>query len=245
MFFHDEYTTTGARLEELTELGRMHGYENPGPIVAYPPNVGHFNQNLSPGILPAGIKLYVPYSQALLLKTAVTHEYLASATTQQLQRLLATPSVDRKELESFLFKIDAINFLGSFTTAIGGSAVAARAGKNLVTSSKDLAKWLMQDRMTTATNLTTMVLPQPEKPRKDFNFFVRHAFGAWNPSYWASVYASIAEADVDIWLHGSSAIEFAEKLRWKVNLEKDIERSKLTARHARLQIAMPFYGHLV
>jgi hypothetical protein len=42
-WFHDEYLTRGDDLQELTWLGKSYDYDNPGPIVAYPPNAAVFN----------------------------------------------------------------------------------------------------------------------------------------------------------------------------------------------------------
>jgi hypothetical protein len=78
-------------------------------------------------------------------------------------------------------------------------------------------------------------------PERDFKFWVRHALGPWNPSFWASVYAAVKEGDLDLYLYGPDAIAFQQKLKIKAQAEADIAKLRAHLNEAQRQLLQPFY----
>ena len=65
---------------------------------------------------------------------------------------------------------------------------------------KEALLWLAESRAGIAGNIATASIPAPDAPKRDFKFWVRHALGPCNPSFWASVYVAVKEGDADLYL---------------------------------------------
>lgn len=236
MTFHDVYRVQ--LNDNLTKIGRAFGYTNPGPIHAYPPNQGLL-RGRSPNLLRPGETLMVPYHPDLLRKIVATSRHLIDVAMQSAATLTQQAEVRKQDLEQFLMKIDAINFLANLGVGIG--ALAAQGIKGAEMSSKDALLWLLDSRASIGAGVTTMVVPAPQEPRRDFRFWVRHALGPWNPSYWASVVTAIRTGDVDVYLHGAGATTYREKLQIKQQADADIQRLQARIQAAEQQLAGAWY----
>lgn len=238
MAFHDVYTVrTG---DNLGTIARSRGYDNPGPIVAYPPNRGLFPQNYTPNVVHAGLQLLIPWHPDLLRKLIATSDYLIRETATFATRLIQEQIRNKSEIDDFLLRIDALNFLTSLLAGIGYLAVVGARGAEM--SSSEALTWLIDSRAGIASNITTIVVPSPTTPRRDFRYFVRHTLGPWNPSYWASVIEAYKEGDVDIYLYGTDAVAYKNSLRIKQQADRDIDQLCAKVAAARQQLGMPFYN---
>jgi hypothetical protein len=236
MAFHDTYTVKSG--DSLAKIGKAYGFANPGPIVAYPPNSQRF-LNKSPSLIHPNEKFVVPWHPDLLHKYIATCQHLMSEVTKTATRLIKEQMHNKKELDDFLFLIDAANFLAGAAVGIGSLAVQGMKGAEM--SSKEALIWLAESRASLASGVTTMVVPSPTAPRKDFKFWVRHSLGPWNPSFWASVVTAIQEKDVDIYLYGSDAVAYKTSQRIKQQADRDLASLKEKIAAADSQLGGSFY----
>lgn len=236
MPFHDVYAVKKG--DNLTAIGRKWGYENPGPIVAYPDNQKKFKQR-SPDLIFPGEQFAIPWHPDLLRKVIATSKYLAGETTRHATKLIHEQSANKRDLEDFLGKIDAINFLANL--GVGLASLTVQGAKGTMTS-KEVLLWLVESRVSQAASITTMVVPAPQAPKKDFKFYVRHTLGPWNPSFWASVYVAAKEKDVDIYLYGADATRYKTAMQIKRQADADIARLNQKTAAAQRQLAMTFYN---
>jgi len=240
MPFHVPYAVK--KNDNLTKIGKSWGFANPGSIFAYPPNKPAFKGRTAHHIRP-GDKFLIPYSPESLRKIISTSEYLAADVAKSAKKLIAEQHANKKDLESFLFKVDAVNFLASMGVGIG--SLAAKGAKGAEMSGKEALIWLAESRATLASNIATLSISAPQAPRRNFKFWVRHTLGPWNPSYWASVVTAIKEKDLDLYLYGADATTHKAVMKITKQANADIKKMQTRAQEARKQLAMPFYKHRV
>ena len=70
---------------------------------------------------------------------------------------------------------------------------------------------------------------------------MRHGLGAWNPSYWASVWTAIQESDLDFYLYGADATAHKTRVPIKQQADAEIGRLRTKIHDARQQLAMASY----
>ena len=87
-------------------------------------------------------------------------------------------------------------------------------------SSKEAVLWLVESRVSIATGV--IPIPAPDAPKKDFKFYLRHALGPWNPSFWTSVAVAIREKDLDIYLYGADAMTHRASSRSRIRRKKTL-----------------------
>jgi hypothetical protein len=141
MPFHDVYQVKVG--DNLTSIARAHGFDNPGPIWGYPPNRQLFGGR-SPNQIRPNERIHIPYPRGLLTKIIATAQYLIAETTQDATRLISQSQADKRQLEDFLFKIDAINFLASVGAGIGSLAAHGLRGGEM--TGKEALLWLADSR---------------------------------------------------------------------------------------------------
>ena len=100
---------------------------------------------------------------------------------------------------------------------------------------------MVDRRETQPREITTLVVPEPTAPKKDFKFYIRHTLGPWTPSFWTSVYAAVKTGDIDTYLYGADAIRFKRCSEISAQANRDIDRLKTRIQAARAQLMMPFY----
>lgn len=240
MSFHESYRVRGG--DNLTRIAKARGFDNPGPIVAYPENRLFFRTR-SPNLIRPGDAFLLPYHPDLLRKIVATSELLIAEVTKSAAELIREETRSKKEIDDFLFKIDAVNFLANVGVSIGSlTAQGAKAGEM---SADDLVKWFAESRTSIGGGVATMTIPAPSAPKRDFRFFVRHTLGPWNPSYWTTLYGAIRDGDLDLYLYGTDAVTHRNALKIKAQADKDIERLRKRANDARTQLGQPFYKHRI
>jgi hypothetical protein len=240
MMFHDTYIVK--RGDNLTKIGKEFGFANPGPIVAYTPNQARF-RGKSPDLIYPNERLLIPWRRDLLQKYVATCKHLMSEVAKDATKLINEQMHNKKDLDQFLTLIDAVNLLAS--TAVGIGMLVRQGARGVEMSSKEAIKWLLDSRAALAGGVTTLAIPTPTAPKKDFKFYVRHTLGPWNPSFWASVYVAIQEKDVDLYLYGSDATAYKTSVKIKTQAESDIANLKQKVAAAESQMNEPFYNHKI
>jgi hypothetical protein len=242
MQFHDVYTVkTG---DSLIRIAKSKGYNNPGPIVAYPPNQAFF-RGRSLDVLRPYEKFFIPWNQDLLRKFIATMEDLIRSVNETATKLIEEEVKSREELESFLVMIDSINLILQIHVSIG-SLVVESSAHGFEMSSEKVLEWLADSHVHMyAGDMVPLIVPAPLAPKKDYKFFVRHTLGPWTPSYWASVYTAIKTGDMDLYLYGSGALTYRNAQKISQNAKLEVIKLQAPLSHARAQLTMPFYQNKV
>jgi hypothetical protein len=240
MSFHGTYQVKPG--DNLSKIAKSSGFANPGPIVAYPPNAAFF-RGRSPNLIRPGESFMIPYHPDLLKKIIATSEYLMEDVAKSATAFINKEYHNKQQIDEFLYKIDAIKFLAN--VGVGIAQLTARGAQGAAMTTDEVVQWFVNSRITIASNVATMSIPSPTAPKKDFKFYVRHALGPWNPSYWATVYGAIKTGDVDLYLYGTDALTHRNAMKIKAQAEKDIENLKQRVAAARAQLHQPFYMHRI
>lgn len=237
--FEDVYIVKAG--DTLSTIARSRGYQNPGPVFAYPANRAMFPNRAAADKIKPGQRIRIPWHPHLLQKIIVTSQALIEDTTETTKRLIEEQVHDAEVLEEYLRKIDAINMIAQVHVSIG-ALTAESMEHGGVLSSRQIAEWLADSRVHLfAGDLAPLVIPAPTAPKMDFKFFVRHTLGPWTPAFWTSVYAAIKEGDVDLYLYGADAVTHRTLMRIKRQADSDLQRLDTTIKAARHQLTMSFY----
>ena len=236
----DSYTARGNDAAELNTLAKARGFSNPGPIVAFPPNSAIFPRNASPGALRPRMQVLVPWRRDLLQKLIATMQHLAAEVAADAREIIESNRKSKEELEQFLILVDALCMLANVGKGVGD--LIAHGLKHGEMTSAQMVSWFLNSRLEMASDITTMAVPAPTEPKRDFKFYVRHTLGPWTPSFWVSVAAAIKTGDVNIYLYGPAAIEYQTKMRIKNQADAEIRRLQTKIDEAKQQLAMPFYN---
>lgn len=249
MHFHYEYTAIGGQTQELDSLCRQYGYDNPGPIAAYPPNTILFPGSRTPGVLKKGSRILVPWHQSQLkclidFSSRLAHKYRKAAL-----EVVGNLSEMTRDIDSKLNTLDAICTVATGLVQLGGAAVkgaaAMKSGAKVMPEGKKWIPWLTSDRILPVGQAVASAVSAGASTNNGAGFIVRHTLGPWNPSYWASLWAAGSEGDMDIWLYGTSAIENKRSNEIKRQFDRDIGNLTDKVRKASEQMKMPFYNYRV
>jgi hypothetical protein len=239
--------------DNLFKIANSRGFQNPGPIIAYPPNKALFQRRFGSAFLQVsrdfqlipGDVLYIPWHPNTLLKTIATGEYLVEELKKDTALLIQEQIHTKEAMDSLLFKVDAANFLTNIAAGIGGLA-RNYAGGGYALSEKAVLEWFVDYRLgTIASNITTMAVPSPSAPKRNINFFVRHTLGPWNPSFWMGVVAAISEGDIDYYLYGHEAVVAKNVYKIQQQALRDVQQLQNRITAARRQLHAPFYQHRI
>ena len=238
--FYDRYVARGNDVSEITTLARRHGYDNPGPIVSFPPNQAQFPRSASPGAVLAGTRILVPWHPNLLRKLIATLEHLGADIAKRAREIIEEQHATKENLEQFLILVDSACMLINVGKGIG--ELAYHGIKYGEMTAGEMVSWFINSRLEMASDITTLAVPAPSQPKRDFRFFIRHTLGPWTPSFWASVYAAVRSRDVDIYLYGPAAVEYQTLLKIQRQADADINRLRIKIQEGKQQLAMPFYN---
>jgi hypothetical protein len=191
------------------------------------------------------VTLYVPLHPDALTKAIVTAKFLVVQVAADAEKLMREQTAHREELEGFLARVDAVNFLANFGLGLAKLSIAGRA---LPEGAKLLKAFLAEETVRRAEmilSLGEMAIPAPSEPKTNFKFFLRHTVGPWSPSYWASVWAAVSEGDIDLYLHGSAAQESKNKAEIRRKALEALKPLKTKIADLEKQRAQTFYSHRV
>jgi hypothetical protein len=247
MEFHDTYLASGSSHEELQWLLATYRFDNPGPIVAYPPNAGHFPQGVCPATLPGNRELLIPWHPIQLQRTVVFFTKLAHAYAKQARGLIGAESSLQAGIAGKLAAIDGLSAAFTATVSAFSAGATRLTASQLAKMGEDaavLAGYVAADRAPAVLGQVSQAIAPPHLPSTySLRFLNRHAFGAWSPSFWSSVYVAIAERDMSSWLYGPAATEYARKQQIRAEFDRDIARLTAAARGAAERLSEPFYVH--
>ena len=207
--------------------------------MAFPLNARVFRQGSAALPIGARVRLFIPWRSDLLRKLIATMKHLQVDVAADARKLMTATAHSKGDLESFLFKIDALCMLANMGHGIAD--LVAEGIKQTEMTSGELLGWLVNSRVEMAGDVATLAIPAPEKPKQDFKFFIRHTLGPWTPSYWVSVYEAIKSGDSNIYLYGPASTQWRAQQQIRSQAEGEIERLQKTIAAAQRQLAMSFY----
>jgi hypothetical protein len=256
------YTSSGA--ETVEQIGRVHGYLlDFAPIASPPLNRAFTDARTKP---PAGEVLIIPWPAGLLSRLRQGLITGLSAAAECTRRLMEDAERDSRKVDDDLFKIDLLA-LGVQTTLsvalvaaegfrqLGPNAVQKTAAQLLrlsaLSASKKLlskdsmvieATLLLLDKAASVGQIASVLLPPPKPLKRDAGYYLRHALGPWNPSYWAQTYiASVRTHDPELWMYGSAVIEHRDKARIQRHYSRQASRVLKTLRLIDRQLTCSYY----
>ena len=227
--------------QTLSAIAKSRGYNNPGPIFAFPANHSLFPTVHSADVIRPGQRIYIPWHPDLLRKLIVTSDALTVDATEYATKIIERQIRGKEDLEDYLRKIDAINMIAQITVSMASIVIEGMIeGGEL--SSRQIAMWLADSRVhMIAGDMVPLIIPTPTAPKKDYKFYLRHTLGPWTPSFWSSVWVAIQEGDVDLYLYGSDALTYRTAMSIKAQADKDVAKLQTTKNDAMKQLAMPYY----
>jgi hypothetical protein len=190
-------------------------------------------------MLPGAIIL-IPWHPNVLRKYIATMNHLGAQVAETANELREEQHANKEKLEQFLIFIDSVCMLAN--VGKGVAELVVHGAKHGEMTAAQLVGWFFNSRLEMASDLTTLSVPAPSEPKRDFRFFVRHTLGPWTPSYWASVYAAVKTGDVDTYLYGPAAVQYQTLRKIKQQADAELGRLRSKAEEARRQLAMPFYS---
>jgi len=237
MPFCDVYVVKAG--DNLTKIAKSKGYKTPAAIIGFPNNQTRFATPAKQNLIRPGERILIPWHPLLLKKLIATSEFLANQVAEDAKRMIEGQDADKEELDSFLKRIDAINFIASVNVEIG--SLIAESAQHGAMSSEAMLMWLVDAKVSQVREITTLIVPEPSAPKRDFKFYIRHTLGPWTPSFWASVYAAVKTGDVDTYLYGADAVRYRRCQEISVQANRDIEKLKSRILAAKAQLGMPYY----
>jgi hypothetical protein len=219
--------------DNLTKIGKIYGYDNPGPIYYFPPNQPLFSQRKHKGdLIHPGDTILIPWHPNNLDKAIVTSKHLIQEIKRTEGQLIRQEIKSKNEIDDYLKIIDAIWFI------IGSTSSLVELGLKSTISSKEALSWLIEGRIDI---LSTFVVDSPHEPKRDFRFYIRHGLGPDTPSYWASVYAAIQTGDLDLYLYGTTVPHQKNVERIINHAKTDVLKLQQRITELERQKSMSFY----
>jgi hypothetical protein len=248
--------------ETLEQIGRKHDYSlDYGPIAAFPLNPEFHDPRAVPG---KGVKLFIPWPRHLLQRIRDRKVEGLAIALERTRALMAEVDADEKDINEFFLKIDLMAFAASMMASISlvvlegfgffGPKAAQLTAEELTRLSVlrlipnrdvrqiELMIFLLDKAGSKAQLFSTAMLPAPKRQELGVRYYLRHAFGAWNPSYWVQTITAIATQDIELWMVGPGAL--ANRDRTKIYRQyRDHERLVLSAiRKIQRQLTCTYYS---
>jgi hypothetical protein len=136
-------------------------------------------------------------------------------------------------------------------TALTGEAAAKAMTKNsllrfIPNILKKDDKWLelliiMLDKAGSHAEIITTLIPSPKKPELGALYYLRHAFGPLNPSYYVQLFTAIGTGDYELWMFGTGALAYRDKKRIRDQFAEEERRVLRTIGMIDLQLSCHYY----
>ncbi len=243
-------------------------YVGGGPVQGYPLNEGVFS-NQNPRTIKSGQTVAVPWSKNKLrhyCETVLATKALLIQTTKDLENEVddAYTTLGRWcfgcDLVAALTGLAAGPAIGKLQTAgkvaavptafIKCSTSVQAAGKSQILSNSLIAAMKMVGGGAGAVEFSAgslsyaLGLISVDPSQSNLTFTIRHAFGFWSPSYWASVYDVVVNGeDLDVWLYGPGAAQRAFRQKLQDDMQAACRRLNERIQAARAQASAPFWNN--
>jgi hypothetical protein len=257
IWFHDLFET--GKPEYLsTLLLNKYGYvdPNPGPVVAYPPNLGLFPVGI-PELLPTGTQIAIPWTRTRIQKQ------IGIDTTLLRERKDGAARAVKALTRSF----DEANRVGMTVDVVAAVALLMfGAGKMAADVQKVLSAGTASAKLT-AAQVEQIVLNMKKTAVLGsypgisvavgldptafvgkgawWQNLVRHTLSLTSPSYWASAVASAWTGDWDLWKYGAEGVRDQGVARILRNFAKEAGGITLRIAAMKRQFDMRFYDYRV
>lgn len=229
--FHYHNTVTLGAPMTWFQVARSTGFDDPGPILAYPPNIARWRTSENPdGTVAAGREVLIPFKTSTLERMIAAARSAITDSAIQAEKLIAMVKADGDQINRVFATADiAAAVIGAFASIGVGISQAGKAAQAPISFSgaaaeEEVLVMLKDGIAPRVSNIVTTITPTPDPAGGSgaghwFKLIVRHTLGPWNPSFWASVALAIKEDNADIYIYGMDAFT-AQQTRQIANQAK-------------------------
>jgi hypothetical protein len=257
IWFHDLFETW--KPEYLSRLLlNKYGYvdPNPGPVVAYPPNLGLFPVGI-PELLPSGTKIAIPWTRMRIQKQIGIDKTFLRERKDAAERAVKALNTSFNEANRVGQTVDVIAAVALLMFGVGKMAADVQKVLSAGTASARL----------TAAQVEHIVLNMKKSAMLGsypgismvvgldptafvgkgawWQNLVRHTLSLTSPSYWASAIASAWTGDWDLWKYGAEGVRDQGVARILRNFAKEAGGITLRIAAMQRQFDMHFYSYRV
>lgn len=261
--------------DTLKKIAKQWGFENPGPIIAYPNNlplipfrvVDHrydkhryrlsrwapISKELDPERTPV---LFIPAPNDWLAFYVVHTSQLMKRYTKIAQKEVSKVVQDAEDVKDMILLAEALAVVAGMAASFIGLAkegiklsggTAAEATKALTASAKAR---ITAQAIAMSANPLTLVLPKPIGLKKSGARYHAHKWTgwAWSASWWSGFWTGLivgGDEGADIWMHGPDAITVKTANRIMARLSRDLIFLQEAIGAAGRQMQAPYYKHKV
>lgn len=250
IWFHDLFETS--QPEYLTTLlHNKYGYDdpNPGPVVAYPPNLFLFPVGI-PGLLPPKTKIAIPWIPPRLLKQIqidltwiVERKEAADRAIKRLNDAYSKAAWTATAVDVaamvVLFHVGIAKTASAYVKALDNPALLAKIGK---AAAADAAK-TAPNTIKNVASLDPSVFTG--KGSQTWRNLVRHALNLTSPSWWAALGAGLWTGDWDVWKYGLDTVHDRDVDKILRHFQEEAAGLAHQIAAMERQLNMPFYKYRV
>lgn len=250
IWFHDLFETQRQETLSLLLTGK-YGYvdSNPGPVVAYPPNLGLFPVGM-PEMLAPGTQLAIPWTRARLEKMIRLDGELMKGKRDAAVNAAKALTKNAGEMNVIEQRVDVAGEVVMLLFGIGSLARVTRgAMKGTAAQAAKIAREVKDAGMfvgMAGVGVTAGLDPTVYTGKGAlWQNLTRHAMSLTSPSYWGALAASVWTGEWDLWKYGSEGMKDRDVARVMKNFTK--EASEIAVRMAAMerQHKMKFYDYRV
>jgi len=256
VWFHDLYETS--QPEYLTSLlCNKYGYTdpNPGPVVAYPPNLFLFPTGI-PGKLEQGTRIAIPWTRERLEKQIKIDLTWIADRKAAASRAIAGLNKEYKGAAWVGQAVDVAAFVILFATGIAKTAAQyVKALEKPAALAKLGTELAFETKVAGGQGLGAVVGLDPSaftgKGGEPWKNVVRHATNLASPSYWAAIFITLfggkeyRSEGWEIWKHGLDTVHERNIERIIKDLQSDAGGMALKISAMDRQTKMPFYKYRI
>jgi len=251
LWFHDLFETQRQETLSLLLTGK-YGYvdPNPGPVVAYPPNLGLFPVGM-PEMLAPGMQLAVPWTRARLEKMMKLGAEEMRARRDSAANTVKTLTKNFEAMNRMEQTVDVIAEVALMLYGIGKIAGVAKRAMSAKTAEEAarIAKAMKDGGMFVGMPgvAVTVGLDPTAYVGKGalWQNLARHALSLASPSYWFTLAAAAWTGEWDYWKYGSEAVKDRDVAEAMKRYARDVSATALRVAAMERQHKMKFYDYRV